>query len=137
MRTKLNTESRKLKWIFAFSVLLSTWQFALAQVAPAITQQPADQAVALGSNATFTVSATGDPPLTYRWQLYGVDLSDGGGLSGAQTPLLTISNVLATDAGSYSVAITNAAGFTSSVPAYLTVASAPGIMIQPVGRSAV
>jgi sugar lactone lactonase YvrE len=36
---------------------------------PVITNQPADQTVVLGGNATFSVMATGLGPLTYQWQL--------------------------------------------------------------------
>jgi hypothetical protein len=37
-------------------------------VPPAITLQPASQTVALGTTATFNVTATGTPTLTYAWQ---------------------------------------------------------------------
>jgi PKD repeat protein len=35
--------------------------------APVITMQPVSQTVSVGQTATFTVSATGDAPLTYQW----------------------------------------------------------------------
>ncbi len=35
---------------------------------PTITLQPADQAVLVGSNATFSVVATGTLPLSYQWR---------------------------------------------------------------------
>jgi hypothetical protein len=37
-------------------------------VAPAITTQPANQAVTVGQTATFSVTATGTAPLSYQWQ---------------------------------------------------------------------
>src|SRR5262245_33588768 len=36
--------------------------------APTITTQPANQSVAAGSTATFTVVATGTAPLSYQWK---------------------------------------------------------------------
>ena len=36
--------------------------------APAITQQPQNATVSAGGNATFTVAASGTPPLAYQWQ---------------------------------------------------------------------
>src|SRR5437879_4498303 len=35
---------------------------------PSITAQPSSQSIALGQTATFTVAATGTPPLNYQWQ---------------------------------------------------------------------
>jgi len=39
-----------------------------APIAPAITQQPASQAVAVGAPVTLTVVATGTAPLHYQWK---------------------------------------------------------------------
>src|SRR5580704_3465477 len=36
--------------------------------APAIASQPPNQTVVVGQTATFSVIATGTPPLTYQWQ---------------------------------------------------------------------
>jgi len=41
---------------------------------PVITNQPANQMVTWGGNATFSVMATGVGPLTYQWQLNGTNL---------------------------------------------------------------
>lgn len=41
---------------------------------PVITNQPANQTVLLGGNATFSVLATGTGPFTYQWQLNGTNL---------------------------------------------------------------
>jgi len=37
-------------------------------VAPSITTQPGSQTVTVGQTATFTVVATGTPPLSYQWK---------------------------------------------------------------------
>ena len=89
--------------------------------APTITTQPADQTVTAGQTATFTVAATGDEPLSYQWKKDGNDLSDGGRISGAATATLTISNAQASDAGSYTVVVSNSTGSVTSNAATLTV----------------
>jgi sugar lactone lactonase YvrE len=46
-----------------------------AQTAPSITQQPASQAVKVGSNATFSVSVAGTGPFFYEWQFNGSNVA--------------------------------------------------------------
>ena len=43
--------------------------------APAITQHPANRTVSVGQSASFTVAASGAPPLSYQWQRNGVNIS--------------------------------------------------------------
>ncbi len=63
-------------------------------------QHPAPQTVSKGQPATFWVTPGGTEPFTYQWQKNGVDLVDGGTISGARTKNLTVSSVAASDAGS-------------------------------------
>jgi PKD repeat protein len=88
--------------------------------APSITNQPASQTVSVGSNVTFTVGALGSPPLGYAWLLNNTPINK------ATNATLTIPNVQLTNAGNYSVAVTDLTGgiVTSSPPATLTVLSA-------------
>jgi hypothetical protein len=58
---------------------------------PAITTQPANQAVAAGQTATFSVVATGSSPLTYQWLLNGTAIS-GAASSSYTTPATTNAN---------------------------------------------
>jgi len=88
---------------------------------PNLTTQPQSQAVSSGGTVSFTVAASGTAPLSYQWRKDEVNLSDGGNVSGAATPLLTLSNVQSTDAGSYDVVVSNAAGPVPSLAAQLTV----------------
>jgi len=85
--------------------------------APSITNQPASQTVSVGSNVTFSVGALGSPPLAYAWLLNNAPVND------ATNATLTIPNVQLTNAGNYSVAVTDLTGgiVTSSPPATLTV----------------
>ncbi len=64
--------------------------------------------------------------MSYRWLKAGVSLVDGGRISGAATPSLTISNVANKDAGSYSVLVTNNYGSTLSSNATLVILRGKG-----------
>ena len=90
-------------------------------VTPSITSQPADLTVTVGQTATFTVSATGDTPLSYQWKKDGNILTDGGNISGATEATLTITNAQASDAGNYTCCVSNREGDTTSNAATLTV----------------
>jgi len=95
-----------------------------AQAAPTITAQPVNQAVTAGQSATFTVAATGLPPPAYQWRKGGVNLNNGGRITGATSATLTISNAQAADAGTYTVVVSNAGGSVTSQAATLTIGSA-------------
>jgi hypothetical protein len=104
--------------------LLVTFTATAPQVAPEITTQPQNQAVFAGEAASFSVVATGTAPLDYRWSLNQTSLA------GATNATLLLTNVLAANAGSYTVTVTNAGGSKTSAPATLTLLSPPSI--QPV-----
>lgn len=114
-------------------------QFGLFTSAPpAVTTQPSNQSVAAGSSATFTVVASGSETLGYRWRKGGVILVDGGSVSGATTPTLTITGAQTADAGSYDVVVNNSVGTARSTAATLTVNSAvglPAITTPPTSQS--
>jgi hypothetical protein len=93
----------------------------IAGIAPVITQQPTNQTVSVGSAATFSVTATGSTPLSYRWQKNGISLSDGGNIWGSTTTSLTISNAQSGDAANYSVVVSNSISSVASSNAVLTV----------------
>jgi hypothetical protein len=86
-----------------------------SSVPPTFTLQPTSQSVSAGSNVTFTAGGTGSPTPTFQWRRNGVPIND------AIAPSLTLANVQLSDAGDYSVVITNAAGSVTSNPATLTV----------------
>ncbi len=87
---------------------------------PSINVQPANVTVTEGSNATFSVSASGTPPLSYQWSEKGSPLVWGTNAS------MTLTNVKLSQSGNYySVLVTNVAGSTNSTNAYLTVNPAP------------
>jgi hypothetical protein len=83
-------------------------------VPPYVVIQPQDQTVPDGYTARFSVTATGTSPLSYQW------LFNSTNLPGATAPTLTLTNVQATNDGTYAVVVTNAAGSTVSSNAMLT-----------------
>jgi PKD repeat protein len=83
--------------------------------APSITNQPGSQSVSVGSNVTFTVGALGNPPLKYAWQLNSTPINNATNAS------LIIPNAQLTNAGTYSVIVTDLVGSVTSTNAILTV----------------
>jgi pectate lyase len=84
---------------------------------PVITAQPQSQSVAVSNNATFTVTAAGTAPLGYRW-FFNTNTSVGG-----NSNVFTRLNAQSTNAGTYSVIITNNYGAVTSAFATLTVST--------------
>ena len=82
--------------------------------APVIVSAAASQTLLPGATATFTVSAVGDQPLAYFWQMNGTNLADGGNLSGSATSTLTIRSATVLNSGNYSVLVTNSFGSVTS-----------------------
>jgi hypothetical protein len=111
----------------------------LVLVPPAITTQPTNQIVQLGignTNVAFSVTASGTAPLAYSWRKGSVNLSNSGRVSGVSNSTLAISGVLASDAGDYTVVLTNLAGATTSTVATLTVVVVPPTITgQPVNQT--
>jgi hypothetical protein len=96
---------------------------ALTVLAPVeITMHPTNRIVWPGTNVAFTVAAAGSA-LAYQWKFNGTPLADDGRISGCLTPTLMISNVQNSDAGSYSVLVTNLVSASNSQTATLTVYS--------------
>jgi sugar lactone lactonase YvrE len=104
---------------------------------PAITNQPVSQTIINGSNAVFSVGAAGTDALGYQWQFNGVNLTDGGNISGSVTPILTLTPAMGANAGGYDAIITNAWGSITSSVAALTIVYPPAITNQPVSESVV
>jgi hypothetical protein len=107
----------------------------VTNVPPTITMQPTNEALAVGTTATLTVTAIGTTPLSYQWQVNGTNLVNGGHISGATTDALKISNAQTNNNGSYTVVVTNIAGSVISSNAMLTIASSPIIIVQPTNQS--
>ncbi len=87
--------------------------------APSITNQPTGRVVLAGSNTTLTVSALGSPTFKYNWRLNGTNISSATNAS------LTLTNLQTTNAGNYTVVVTDLAGVVTSSVAGLVVNHAP------------
>jgi hypothetical protein len=84
--------------------------------------------VCAGSNATFSVAATGAAPLCYQW------LFDAVNIAGATNSSLTVTNVQSAQTGSYSVLVFGGSVALSS-NALLSLAVAPALAAQPQSQS--
>jgi len=83
-----------------------TWQWNLPTII--VDQQPASVGIDAGQSATFTVSASaGAVAIQHAWHRDGVPLTDGGAISGATSPTLTINPASAADAGVYTCEISH------------------------------
>ncbi|MBK8476188.1 MAG: immunoglobulin domain-containing protein [Opitutaceae bacterium] len=95
--------------------LLYGWGPDYRPAPPIITSHPSSTDRDESDWAGFSVYATGTAPLHYQWR------KDGIALTGATNSSFEIRSVAMTDAGDYSVEVTNAAGTTISNSARLTV----------------
>jgi len=89
--------------------------FFFLYIAPlSIDEQPTDQIVDIGDNATFICNVTGgDVSVNYRWIFNDSALmADPGHISGVDTIILTITNITIDNGGIYSFEATDS---TSSV----------------------
>ncbi len=98
--------------------------------APAIVQDitPSSTYVVVGSTASFSVGVDGASPITYSWMFNNgastVTLANGGRFSGANSNVLTISDVQTSDTGTYQLSASNSfGGPVNSSQAQLNVAS--------------
>jgi hypothetical protein len=95
---------------------------------PVITRQPQNQTVARGQRATFTVGVSSPTPVTYQWQLKGVNID-----SARDSVYTTRSADSTMDSTAYRVIVRNSAGSVTSTSALLLVIkpSLPIIIRQP------
>ncbi len=82
-----------------------------------------------GASATLHALASGLGPLTYQWRKDGMDLGDGGNISGSTTASLTIDPASPADDGDYDVVVTDSCGSVTSKTTPFSVTLPPG---QPV-----
>ncbi|MGH7943365.1 MAG: immunoglobulin domain-containing protein, partial [Limisphaerales bacterium] len=95
-----------------------------APTAPFIVAQPQGVTVATNQNATFTVLAGGSANLSYQWYF-----NTNTPVADATNFTLTLANVQTTDAGVYSVIVTNSTGSAASTNVVLNVST--GAPAQP------
>jgi pectate lyase len=99
---------------------------ATSVAAPAITAQPSftggatSLASTVGASTALSVSATGTG-LSYQWK------KDGTDVAGATSATLNFASLAGTDAGSYTVVVTNAGGTVTSAAASLSINGTGGL----------
>ena len=98
---------------------------------PSLPTLPPGQTVGAGSTVTISVSASGTAPLAYQWRLNGVPLA------GATSSALSVASIQTSQAGSYTVVISNAAGSITSGSIAVVVRVPLAITRQPVSQLAV
>jgi hypothetical protein len=82
-------------------------------VAPHIVQPPQSITVFVGDTFNLNVTAGGTPPLYYAWQLNGTNLPY------SNNAVLNFNSVTTSQAGPYTVVVSNSAGSVTSSPAAL------------------
>lgn len=92
---------------------------------PVFVGQPGSLNVNVGGTAVFAATASGAGPFSYQWRRNGV------AVTGANTSVLTLSNVTALNDGQYTLAVTNRVGTTVSEPAALVVTLGTPVALPP------
>ena len=91
----------------------------VAATPPTITVPPTPATASEFDRHTFSVTAAGSTPLSFQWK------KGSQTLDGQTSSILTLDNLGFSDAGSYSVTVTNAYGSAESDPVNLTVTTYP------------
>ncbi len=89
--------------------------------APTITTQPISYTRCIGTDITLTIVVSGTGPYTYQWQKDGVDLVEGGNISGSQTASVTITSAQIADSGDYTCIISSICGDITSDTAVIDI----------------
>jgi polygalacturonase len=116
------------------SVTSSVATLTVTLAPPSITNEPEDLTVIPGQSATFSVLVAGSEPLTYQWYYNTNSL-----LTDVTNSTLVLTSVQPSDAGSYSVLVSNPVGTAMSSNAVLTVNTnpvAPVFITQPFSQGA-
>ena len=95
-------------------------------VPPSVTQSPLSQTAMVGQPVQFIAAATGTEPLSYQWFFNTV------AWPAATNTSLQFSGLVSSNAGSFTVVVTNNFGAVTSSVASLTILPAPLLTIQKV-----
>jgi hypothetical protein len=100
-------------------------------VPPSIVTQPTGATISLGNQLSLNVMVSGDYPMSYQWYK-GATL-----LAGKTDSSLNILTVADSDAGSYTVKVSNSGGSVTSSAAVVVVgpAAPPTILYQPMAQT--
>jgi pectate lyase len=111
-----------------FDTALFKVEFIPGATPASVDLDPQDQTVFVGDDAQFNVQASGTASLFYQWYY-----NTSSVLTGQTNSTLTVTNAQTSDAGAYSVTVSNTYGSVTSAVAQLTVnlPVAPSISTQP------
>lgn len=113
--------------------LYTQYASAVGNVAPQVFSGATGPAsdVSVGDSFIVTADAGGTPPLTYQWYL------GNNPITGATYPTLTNTAAALTDAGDYTLKVSNGTASATSAAAHINVITltAPVITVAPVGRT--
>jgi hypothetical protein len=104
-------------WLALFC--LSLVPSGMLEGAPTISRQPVAATAYETQTATFTVTGTGAGAVGYRWRFSGNEIAS------ATNSTLVLTNLTSSQAGSYSVVLTDSTGSTASEGVLLTVLPRP------------
>jgi glucose/arabinose dehydrogenase len=99
------------------SSLLYRLVYTPQATAPTISSQPSSLNIPVGQPATFSVTANGTAPLSYQWR------KNGANINMATLSSYTINSTQLSDAGNYSVVVSNSVSSVTSTDAILTITS--------------
>ncbi len=123
-------------------VLLSFTNPPPALSSPGLFTQPASLSVIESNNASFSVNATGAPPIFYRWYFNSNAITTAVNAT-ATNAILNFASALPTNQGFYFVIVSNSLGTVTSSVVTLTVtngggatSAAPVITLAPANQSA-
>ena len=102
----------------------TSWAFATGGVGIK-TPPPASATVAFGNALSLTNKATGSSSLTYFWQFSGTNIA------GATTSVLTVANMAAPLAGTYTAVVSTGVGNPVTNTTAVTVTGDPHFVTQP------
>ncbi len=86
--------------------------------------EPSGAAVRAGTRVVLPAGVSVGGATTYRWKKDGINLFNAGAYAGVTTPTLTIHANDPSQSGSYTLAITNPCGVTTTIPAVVEVSCA-------------
>ncbi|MBJ7258526.1 MAG: immunoglobulin domain-containing protein [Chthoniobacterales bacterium] len=98
---------------------------------PTILSNPVSLTKVSGETAFFQVAASGQPAPSLQW------LKNDAPIEGATESVFSLSPVRASDAGTYSVRVSNVAGTNTSAPATLSILQRPASVLQTPSASAI
>jgi hypothetical protein len=97
-------------------------QTGSASTAPVILNQPQDQSLNLGDTISLSVTTDGSTSVAYQWKKDGVAIAEASG------PVLVITSIGMTDAGSYTCSVSNLYGTSTSAAATVAINTAPVVV---------